>query len=246
PGPPRRHAVGGVAGAAREAAGVQAADGVDVSLGILARRRLQLVLEGVVHGGASAGGDYQIQLGAGWPRDGRDVGPGAGRHERGHGRNRRSHVHARAAGHERVRARRRRRLPHLFRLCAWTGRPLGHVSVARPGATRAQRDGRLVAAPRRVRQALSDDEQLMNVPRYILTLLVALVFSGCSSAPQQATVTPATDPAVAALGAGFVADGAAVNGTVLHYVRGGSGPAVILLHGFPQDWYEYHQVMPRL
>jgi len=33
---------------------------------------------------------------------------------------------------------------------------------------------------------------------------------------------------------------------VLHYVRGGSGPAVILLHGFPQDWYEYHQVMPRL
>ena len=37
-----------------------------------------------------------------------------------------------------------------------------------------------------------------------------------------------------------------MNGTVLHYVRGGSGPAVILLHGFPQDWYEYHQVMPRL
>ena len=37
PGQPRRHAVGGVAGAAREAAGVQAADGVDVSLGVLAR-----------------------------------------------------------------------------------------------------------------------------------------------------------------------------------------------------------------
>ena len=36
PGEPRRHAFGGVAGAAREAAGVQAADGVDVSLGVLA------------------------------------------------------------------------------------------------------------------------------------------------------------------------------------------------------------------
>jgi pimeloyl-ACP methyl ester carboxylesterase len=37
-----------------------------------------------------------------------------------------------------------------------------------------------------------------------------------------------------------------VNGTTLHYVRGGTGPAVILLHGFPQDWYEFHQIMPRL
>src|SRR5262249_8727830 len=103
-----------------------------------------------------------------------------------------------------------------------------------------------VAAPRRVRHALSDDEQPMILRRYILTLLVALVLSGCSSASQQATVTPATDPTVAALGAGFVSGRAAVNGTVLHYVRGGSGPVVILLHGFPQDWYEYHQVMPRL
>ena len=45
PGQPRRHAVGGVAGAAREAAGVQAADGVDVSLGVLVRRRLQRRLQ---------------------------------------------------------------------------------------------------------------------------------------------------------------------------------------------------------
>src|SRR5262249_59685391 len=81
---------------------------------------------------------------------------------------------------------------------------------------------------------------------HALTLLIALVLSGCSSALQPATVTRTTDPAVAALGGGFVSDRARVNGTVLHYVRGGSGPPVILLHGFPQDWYEYHQVMPRL
>jgi pimeloyl-ACP methyl ester carboxylesterase len=37
-----------------------------------------------------------------------------------------------------------------------------------------------------------------------------------------------------------------VNGTVLHYVRGGKGPALILIHGFPEDWYEYHAIMPRL
>jgi predicted dithiol-disulfide oxidoreductase (DUF899 family) len=62
---------------------------------------------------------------------------------------------ARAAGHERVRARGRRRLPHLFHLFARTGRPLGHVPMARPRSKRAQRDRRLVAPPRRVRQALT-------------------------------------------------------------------------------------------
>src|SRR6266568_2060581 len=69
------------------------------------------------------------------------------RRQRGHDRNRPGHVHAREAGHERVRARGRCRLPHLFHLCARTGRPLGHVPVARPRAQGAQRDGRLVAPP---------------------------------------------------------------------------------------------------
>src|SRR5262245_32672927 len=70
-------------------------------------------------------------------------------------RNRWAYIHARQAGPERVRARGRRCLPHLLRLCAWTGRPLGHVPVARPRPQGTQRDRRLVAPPRRVRQALS-------------------------------------------------------------------------------------------
>jgi hypothetical protein len=47
-------------------------------------------------------------------------------------------------------------------------------------------------------------------------------------------------------GAGFESGSAAVNGTTLHYVRGGHGPAIILIHGFPQDWLEYRSIMPRL
>jgi hypothetical protein len=54
------------------------------------------------------------------------------------------------------------------------------------------------------------------------------------------------DPAVAALGSGFVSDTARVNGATLHYVRGGAGPAIILLHGFPEDWYAYHRIMSQL
>ena len=32
----------------------------------------------------------------------------------------------------------------------------------------------------------------------------------------------------------------------LHYVTGGHGPPLILLHGFPQDWQEYRAIMPAL
>lgn len=46
--------------------------------------------------------------------------------------------------------------------------------------------------------------------------------------------------------AGFVSATTAVNGTTIHYVRGGHGPALVLVHGFPQDWFEWRRVMPRL
>jgi pimeloyl-ACP methyl ester carboxylesterase len=48
------------------------------------------------------------------------------------------------------------------------------------------------------------------------------------------------------LGKDFISEAIALNGATLHYVRGGSGPAVILIHGFPQDWFEYRAIMPRL
>jgi pimeloyl-ACP methyl ester carboxylesterase len=37
-----------------------------------------------------------------------------------------------------------------------------------------------------------------------------------------------------------------VNDVRFHYVRGGTGPALILLHGWPQTWYEWHSIMPAL
>jgi pimeloyl-ACP methyl ester carboxylesterase len=39
---------------------------------------------------------------------------------------------------------------------------------------------------------------------------------------------------------------AEVGEVVLHYVTLGSGPPVVLLHGWPQTWYEWRFVMPRL
>lgn len=37
-----------------------------------------------------------------------------------------------------------------------------------------------------------------------------------------------------------------VNGVRLHYVIGGRGEPVVLLHGWPQTWYEWHKIMPAL
>ena len=45
---------------------------------------------------------------------------------------------------------------------------------------------------------------------------------------------------------GFSSAHAEAKGARLHYVRGGAGPAIVLLHGFPEDWVEYKALMPRL
>jgi len=37
-----------------------------------------------------------------------------------------------------------------------------------------------------------------------------------------------------------------VNGIQLHYVIGGHGNPVVLMHGWPETWYEWHHVMPAL
>lgn len=37
-----------------------------------------------------------------------------------------------------------------------------------------------------------------------------------------------------------------VNGVRLHYVIGGKGDPVVLLHGWPQTWYEWRKIMPAL
>lgn len=80
----------------------------------------------------------------------------------------------------------------------------------------------------------------------ILKAFVVLFLVACADASGQSPSEQTIDPALATLGSGFVSSTEHVNGTVLHYVRGGEGPAVILLHGFPEDWYEFHHVMPLL
>ena len=56
---------------------------------------------------------------------------------------------------------------------------------------------------------------------------------------------PAADTPVENLD-GFTHRYAEANGAKIHYVSGGDGPAVVLLHGFPFTWFEWRKVMPQL
>ncbi|MFJ2550214.1 alpha/beta fold hydrolase [Pseudomonas sp. NPDC087612] len=45
---------------------------------------------------------------------------------------------------------------------------------------------------------------------------------------------------------GFKSGFEEVNGIKMHYVAGGSGPLVLMVHGFAQSWYEWSELMPEL
>jgi pimeloyl-ACP methyl ester carboxylesterase len=79
-----------------------------------------------------------------------------------------------------------------------------------------------------------------------MTNLLRIGILGLASVVYAQRMQPNAATLAMQLGSGFESKFALVNGTQLHYVRGGSGPAIILLHGFPEDWYEFRLVMPRL
>jgi pimeloyl-ACP methyl ester carboxylesterase len=87
--------------------------------------------------------------------------------------------------------------------------------------------------------------KLKSISRSVLVLLFMLA---PIAAPDVAAKQKMREAPVAAnaVPAGFVSATAQVNGTVIHYVAGGQGPAVILIHGFPENWSAYAKIMPLL
>ncbi|TDD44989.1 alpha/beta hydrolase [Nonomuraea terrae] len=81
-------------------------------------------------------------------------------------------------------------------------------------------------------------------PRAVLAtaLLVSALTAGAAVIPAAA----ATDSKEARPPAGFSEHVVHVNGIDVNYVRGGHGPTLVLLHGYPQTWYEWHAIMPSL
>jgi pimeloyl-ACP methyl ester carboxylesterase len=46
--------------------------------------------------------------------------------------------------------------------------------------------------------------------------------------------------------AGFTEAKVKVNGIGINYVRGGHGPTLLLIHGYPESWYEWGDMLPAL
>lgn len=55
-----------------------------------------------------------------------------------------------------------------------------------------------------------------------------------------------TTPMPSLLPVGFTQATVEVNGVAIHYVMGGQGEPLVLVHGWPQTWYEWHRLMPAL
>ena len=87
-------------------------------------------------------------------------------------------------------------------------------------------------------------------PRRVrLAVLACVVLAACGArSPGPArTATPEAAPASGvALPAGFRHATVEANGQRLHVVIGGHGPPALLIHGWPETWYEWRKVMPLL
>ncbi|MEU1513344.1 alpha/beta hydrolase [Streptomyces sp. NPDC005811] len=83
-----------------------------------------------------------------------------------------------------------------------------------------------------------------------LTTACAALFVGVqdSAAGDGATGgdTPARVGAERRVPAGFTEQRVKVGDVHINYVRGGHGPTLVLLHGFPETWFEWRDLLPEL
>lgn len=79
-------------------------------------------------------------------------------------------------------------------------------------------------------------------------LLLVCLLAGCKSEKSEPVISaskeivmPAAQPP-----AGFKSDIANVNGVNIHYVSGGQGEPLLLIHGFGQNWFMWNRLLPEL
>ncbi len=77
-----------------------------------------------------------------------------------------------------------------------------------------------------------------------LTAMLVFVASSASASASAAKPEPLQGTAV--FNKSFRHGIVSIDGGYLHYVKGGSGPALVLLHGWPETWWEWRDVMPAL
>ena len=76
----------------------------------------------------------------------------------------------------------------------------------------------------------------------------AILLTGMAAFPQKNNIVPAAtkNPGKVKIPTGFKSLFAEANGQQIHYIIGGVGKPLLLLHGFPESWYTWRKVMPLL
>ncbi|KUL41568.1 alpha/beta fold hydrolase [Actinoplanes awajinensis] len=77
------------------------------------------------------------------------------------------------------------------------------------------------------------------------TRIIGLALAAALSLVASPSVA-STPSAVEEIPAGFSEHTTQVGAVGIHYVIGGHGPTLVLIHGYPQTWYEWHHIMPAL
>ncbi|BDI31188.1 epoxide hydrolase [Capsulimonas corticalis] len=89
-----------------------------------------------------------------------------------------------------------------------------------------------------------------SVKKAIPVISTLFALSACLLGAPDTRAAPPSDPDwpfnAKTFGRTFTHRFTTVNGVRLHYVIGGKGDLVVLLHGYPETWYDWRKVMPGL
>jgi len=85
----------------------------------------------------------------------------------------------------------------------------------------------------------------------ILICLTSLLITGCESSPGNQPIKAVNDSTATAIQpasppSNFKHEMKNVNGVNIHFVIGGTGAPLLLIHGFGQNWYMWNRLLPEL
>lgn len=82
----------------------------------------------------------------------------------------------------------------------------------------------------------------------IMGLMLVGLLAGCKSKKTEPVISASKETSVPAAQppAGFKSDIVNVNGVDIHYVTGGQGEPLLLIHGFGQNWFMWNRLLPEL